>query len=48
MPFFVAQDGFLTTHTLESMLLPEDELLRTFVGDPRDRHPVVVRSDRSR
>ena len=37
VPFFVAQDGFLTTHTLESMLLPEDELLRTFVGDPRDR-----------
>jgi pyruvate-ferredoxin/flavodoxin oxidoreductase len=37
VPFFVAQDGFLTTHTLESMWLPEDELLRTFVGDPRNR-----------
>jgi pyruvate-ferredoxin/flavodoxin oxidoreductase len=37
VPFFVAQDGFLTTHTLESMLLPEDELLRAFVGDPRER-----------
>jgi len=37
VPFFVVQDGFLTTHTLESMLLPEDELLREFVGDPRDR-----------
>ena len=36
-PFLVAQDGFLTTHTLENVLLPEDELLRTFVGDPRDR-----------
>jgi pyruvate-ferredoxin/flavodoxin oxidoreductase len=36
-PFFVAQDGFLTTHTLENVLLPEDELLRTFVGDPRER-----------
>ena len=35
-PFFVAQDGFLTTHTLENALLPEDELLRDFVGDPRD------------
>jgi pyruvate-ferredoxin/flavodoxin oxidoreductase len=35
VPFFVVQDGFLTTHTLESMRLPEDELLRTFVGDPR-------------
>ena len=36
-PFFVAQDGFLTTHTLESIRLPEDELLARFVGDPRDR-----------
>ncbi|HET7182222.1 MAG TPA: 2-oxoacid:acceptor oxidoreductase family protein [Candidatus Limnocylindrales bacterium] len=34
-PFFVAQDGFLTTHTLENVRLPEDELLREFVGDPR-------------
>ncbi len=36
-PFFVCQDGFLTTHTLENVALPEDELLRDFVGDPRDR-----------
>jgi pyruvate-ferredoxin/flavodoxin oxidoreductase len=36
-PFFVAQDGFLTTHTLENVNLPEDELLRDFVGDPRTR-----------
>ena len=35
-PFFVAQDGFLTTHTLENVQLPEDELLREFAGDPRD------------
>jgi pyruvate-ferredoxin/flavodoxin oxidoreductase len=34
-PWFVAQDGFLTTHTIENVLLPEDELLRRFVGDPR-------------
>ncbi|HEY6957516.1 MAG TPA: pyruvate ferredoxin oxidoreductase, partial [Candidatus Limnocylindria bacterium] len=27
-PFIVAQDGFLTTHTFENVLLPEDELLR--------------------
>ena len=33
-PFFVVQDGFLTTHTFENVLLPEDELLREFVGDP--------------
>jgi pyruvate-ferredoxin/flavodoxin oxidoreductase len=36
-PFLVVQDGFLTTHTLENVLLPEDDLLRAFVGDPRDR-----------
>ena len=36
-PFFVVQDGFLTTHTLENANLPEDELLRAFVGDPRQR-----------
>ena len=36
-PFFVVQDGFLTTHTLENARLPEDDLLREFVGDPRTR-----------
>jgi pyruvate-ferredoxin/flavodoxin oxidoreductase len=36
-PMLVCQDGFLTTHTLENVHLPEDELLREFVGDPRDR-----------
>jgi pyruvate-ferredoxin/flavodoxin oxidoreductase len=36
-PFFVAQDGFLTTHTLENVQRPEDELLKQFVGDPRAR-----------
>ncbi|HEY7527171.1 MAG TPA: 2-oxoacid:acceptor oxidoreductase family protein, partial [Candidatus Limnocylindria bacterium] len=36
-PFFVPQDGFLTTHTLETLRRPEDELLRRFVGDPRAR-----------
>lgn len=34
-PFLVCQDGFLTTHTLENARLPEDDLLRDFVGDPR-------------
>jgi len=36
-PILVCQDGFLTTHTLENALLPEDELLFEFVGDPRAR-----------
>ena len=36
-PILVCQDGFLTTHTLENALLPEDALLKSFVGDPRQR-----------
>jgi pyruvate-ferredoxin/flavodoxin oxidoreductase len=36
-PFLVVQDGFLTTHTMENVRLPEDALLRDFVGDPRVR-----------
>jgi pyruvate-ferredoxin/flavodoxin oxidoreductase len=36
-PFMVCQDGFLTTHTMENVRLPEDELLRRFVGEPRLR-----------
>ncbi len=33
-PFMNVQDGFLTTHTVESVRLPEPELMREFVGDP--------------
>ncbi len=48
-PFFTVQDGFLTTHTLESIRLPEPELMREFAGAPSERlrslfdpqHPVL-------
>ncbi|MBI4638895.1 MAG: 2-oxoacid:acceptor oxidoreductase family protein [Candidatus Rokubacteria bacterium] len=33
-PFLVVQDGFLTTHTVENVRLPEPELMAEFVGDP--------------
>jgi pyruvate-ferredoxin/flavodoxin oxidoreductase len=33
-PFFCVQDGFLTTHTVENVRLPEPELMAEFVGDP--------------
>jgi pyruvate-ferredoxin/flavodoxin oxidoreductase len=33
-PFMAAQDGFLTTHTIENLLLPEPELMKEFIGDP--------------
>lgn len=37
-PFFNVQDGFLTTHTIESIRLPEPELMKEFVGDPSGEH----------
>jgi len=37
-PFFNIQDGFLTTHTIESLKLPEPDLMKQFVGDPNGEH----------
>jgi pyruvate-ferredoxin/flavodoxin oxidoreductase len=36
-PFLNVQDGFLTTHTLETVRLPEPELLKVFNGPPSQR-----------
>src|ERR1700704_6723563 len=36
-PFFSAQDGFLTTHTVESVRLIEPEFMKQFVGNPREK-----------
>jgi pyruvate-ferredoxin/flavodoxin oxidoreductase len=33
-PFLNVQDGFLTTHTVENVRLPEPALMEEFVGDP--------------
>lgn len=33
-PFFNVQDGFLTTHTIETINLPEPELMKEFIGPP--------------
>ncbi len=38
-PILNVQDGFLTTHTVEDVLLPESELLEEFVGPPGDKIP---------
>jgi pyruvate-ferredoxin/flavodoxin oxidoreductase len=35
-PGLVAQDGFLTSHVIESVLLPERELIKEYLGDPAD------------
>ena len=36
-PFFNVQDGFLTTHTVETVRLPEPEFMKEFIGDPKDK-----------
>jgi len=33
-PFFNVQDGFLTTHTVETWLRPEAQLMEKFIGPP--------------
>lgn len=36
-PFFNVQDGFLTTHTIETALLPEPEFMKEFIGAPAEK-----------
>jgi pyruvate-ferredoxin/flavodoxin oxidoreductase len=36
-PFMNVQDGFLTTHTVESVRLLDPEFMRDFVGHPKDK-----------
>ena len=33
-PFMNVQDGFLTTHTIENVKLPELEFMKDYIGDP--------------
>ncbi|MFQ6677277.1 MAG: 2-oxoacid:acceptor oxidoreductase family protein [Fidelibacterota bacterium] len=48
-PFFNIMDGFLTTHTIENVLLHEPEMMEEFVGKPQDKlvnmmdpyHPIM-------
>jgi pyruvate-ferredoxin/flavodoxin oxidoreductase len=35
-PFLNVQDGFLTTHTIENVRLPEPELMKRYVGHPAE------------
>lgn len=37
VPVMSIQDGFLTTHTIENIRLAEPELMRDYVGSPRDK-----------
>jgi pyruvate-ferredoxin/flavodoxin oxidoreductase len=36
-PFFNVQDGFLTTHTVETVRLPETEFMKEYIGNPREK-----------
>lgn len=36
-PFFNVQDGFLTTHTVETARLPEPEFMKEYVGNPNEK-----------
>src|SRR5437868_751281 len=36
-PFLNVQDGFLTTHTIENVRLPEPEMMKQFAGHPSER-----------
>jgi pyruvate-ferredoxin/flavodoxin oxidoreductase len=36
-PFFNVQDGFLTTHTVETVRLPEPAFMKEFIGDPKEK-----------
>ncbi|MHC4958920.1 MAG: 2-oxoacid:acceptor oxidoreductase family protein [Planctomycetota bacterium] len=35
-PGIIGQDGFLTSHVLETLRMPERELVREYLGDPAD------------
>jgi pyruvate-ferredoxin/flavodoxin oxidoreductase len=36
-PFFNVQDGFLTTHTVETVSLPELPFMKEYIGDPKGK-----------
>ena len=36
-PFFNVQDGFLTTHTVEKVKLPELDFMKEFIGNPAEK-----------
>ncbi len=45
-PAVVAQDGFLTTHLIEPLQVPERELIAEFLGKPEDEIPCPTPSQK--
>ncbi|MBI2607975.1 MAG: 2-oxoacid:acceptor oxidoreductase family protein [Deltaproteobacteria bacterium] len=37
IPYLNVQDGFLTTHAIENVLLPEPEMMKEYVGAPQEK-----------
>ena len=44
-PFMNVQDGFLTTHTVENVLMPEPVFMKEFIGDPRTKIKDLMSTD---
>jgi pyruvate-ferredoxin/flavodoxin oxidoreductase len=44
-PFMNIQDGFLTTHTIENVLFPEPDLVKDYLGDPREKLRTLFHPD---
>ncbi|MBF0455722.1 MAG: 2-oxoacid:acceptor oxidoreductase family protein [Magnetococcales bacterium] len=44
-PFMNVQDGFLSTHTIENLNFPEDDLIREYLGDPREKMRTLFDAD---
>lgn len=44
-PFLNVQDGFLTTHTVENVVMPEPAFMKAFIGDPRLKIPNLMSTD---
>lgn len=38
LPIMICQDGFITSHAVENILLEEDEVVKTFVGEYHPEH----------
>jgi len=41
-PFLSVMDGFLTTHTVETVRLPEPEFMKAYVGHPSEKIPNLM------
>ncbi len=44
-PMMNVQDGFLGTHTIENLNFPEDEMIREYLGNPREAMRSVFDAD---